>query len=74
MRADRISILKWDIDSPDNGGGKVSIRSSGTEMYLGSSELVDGATIEAVSTVHATLYTIAYAAKDYNGTFNRWIT
>lgn len=73
MSADRISILQWDIDEPEGGGGRVTIRNSVSQNFIGFSELKDGAIIEAVNRVHATLFTIALSNVDYNGTFVKFM-
>lgn len=68
-----ISILQWDIDEPEGGGGRVTIRNSVSQNFIGFSELKDGAIIEAVNRVHATLFTIALSNVDYNGTFVKFM-
>ena len=54
-----IPILQVDIDTPVYGGGMVTFRFSDSGSYFGFAKLEAGAPVVAVSTVHATLFTLA---------------
>jgi hypothetical protein len=66
MKADRISILQWDVDMPKNGGGMYIIRDSYYGFVLGYNQAVVGENVVANDSHLLTAWTLAYSL--WNGT------